>query len=70
MFIRAYNKRIYIQKKKIHETWKTVKYSKKKKSTGINGSTYKHSQKTRENNQVGFEYVPVFFVLSFASIFI
>ena len=33
-------------------------------------STYKHSQKTRENIQVGFEYFPVFFVLSFASIFI
>ena len=49
MFIRAYNKRIYIQKKKIHETWKTVKYSKKKSprvSTGPRINIHKKHGKT------------------------
>ena len=39
-------------------------------STGIHRPTDTHSQNTWENNQVGFEYIPVFFVLSFAWIFV
>ena len=67
MYIRACNKRLYIQKKKNPRNPKKRLNIQKKKSTGPR--IYIH-KKTREHNQVRFEYVLVFLVLSFASIYI